>query len=316
MPLVSLALPVHNGENYLAEAIRSILGQSFADFELIITDNASSDGTEAICREFARADSRIRYHRNETNLGAAENFNLGFRLASGELFKWCAHDDLLSPNYVEVCVAALEANTRAVLAHGVQRGIDAEGRENGWLSGDIRNIDGVDSAARRFKLVFTTQGYDVAMFGLMRASALGQTELHRKYYGSDIALLAELALLGPFVSASEAVFYNREHPARSINAADKRARQLWLDAKAQRVHGLEHVSLLGHLVAIAWKHRAAVPFRATVLPLAFWAGSPRQLARYGLELVGLLSPGLQGAARSLGRRLVQSAARLRAERQS
>lgn len=309
MPRVSLALPVHNGENYVADAIASILAQSFRDFELIITDNASNDRTEAICRRFVRDDGRVRYHRNELNLGAAENFNLGVRLASGTLFKWCAHDDRLSDNYLEACVAALAANPDAILAHGRQCGIDANGRETGWTSGDIRDVDGIANPAERFRLVFTTQGFDVAMFGVMRTAVLRQTSLHRKYYGSDIALLAELALLGPFVSVENAIFYNRDHPARSINASDKRERQLWHDAGARRVHGLEHIGLLRHLLAIAYKHRATVPLRATARPLLFWAASYRQLARYGLELIGLASPALQSKMRVSGRRLAQSLGR-------
>lgn len=314
MARISLALPVHNGENYVADAITSILAQSFGDFELIITDNASNDRTEAICREFERADKRVRYFRNERNLGAADNFNRGALLASGEFFKWCAHDDRISPNYLEKCVAALAANPDAVLAHGRQRGIDAKGHEIDWTSGDIRDIDGVSDPAKRFKLVFRTQGFDVAMFGVIRTSALRRTSLHRKYYGSDIALLAELALLGPFVSVDDAIFYNRQHPARSINASDKRARQLWLDTGARRIHGLEHISLLLHLFAIARKHRAAAPLRSTWVPLLLWAASPRQVARYCLEIVGLVSPGLQTRMRNQGQRLVQSLRRLRPQR--
>ena len=88
-PKVSLALPVYNGANYLAEALQSILGQDFRDFELIITDNASEDRTAEICGRFAEADARIRYVRNARNLGAAENYNRGFSLASGTYFKWC-----------------------------------------------------------------------------------------------------------------------------------------------------------------------------------------------------------------------------------
>ncbi len=78
MPAVSIGLPVYNGDNFLAEAIDSILRQTMEDFELIISDNASTDRTEEICREYAAGDSRIRYYRNESNLGAMANYNLVF----------------------------------------------------------------------------------------------------------------------------------------------------------------------------------------------------------------------------------------------
>src|SRR5215467_3755986 len=99
-PRVSLAIPVYNGGRFIAETIRSILNQDYENFELIITDNASTDRTEEICREFSASDRRIKYIRNDHNLGAGPNFNRGFELSSGYYFKWCACDDLLSPNFV------------------------------------------------------------------------------------------------------------------------------------------------------------------------------------------------------------------------
>src|SRR5690349_812781 len=92
-PQVSIGLPVYNGEKYLLNAIGSLLKQDFEDFELVISDNASTDKTEAMCHEFAAKDKRIRYHRNETNIGATGNYNRVFRLSNGEFFRWASHDD-------------------------------------------------------------------------------------------------------------------------------------------------------------------------------------------------------------------------------
>jgi glycosyltransferase involved in cell wall biosynthesis len=127
MPRVSLAMPVYNGENYVAEALDSILAQDFADFELIITDNASTDSTEAICRDYARRDPRIRYHRHPRNLGAAPNYNSGYELATGEYLKWCAHDDRISANYLSECVRLLDADPQVALAFGRTQCIDGAG---------------------------------------------------------------------------------------------------------------------------------------------------------------------------------------------
>src|SRR5690242_490012 len=107
-PEISLALPVYNGERFVADAVLSVLAQDFKNFELIITDNASTDRTEEICRAFAAADPRVRYVRNERNLGAGPNYNLGFALSRGRYFKWSACDDRISESFLSACFAALE----------------------------------------------------------------------------------------------------------------------------------------------------------------------------------------------------------------
>ena len=118
-PRVSIGMPVYNGADHVAKAIQAILSQTFEDFELVISDNASSDGTDQICRRYAALDPRIRYCRNDHNLGAAANYNRVFELARAEYFKWAAHDDLYAPEYLERCVAELDSSAaggRAVLS--------------------------------------------------------------------------------------------------------------------------------------------------------------------------------------------------------
>jgi glycosyltransferase involved in cell wall biosynthesis len=107
-PKVSIGLPVYNGENFIREAIDSILGQIFCDFELIISDNASSDGTEEICRSYAGRDQRVRYYRNEENIGSSGNYTRVFLLAKGKYFKWTAHDDICKPDFIEKCIEVLD----------------------------------------------------------------------------------------------------------------------------------------------------------------------------------------------------------------
>src|SRR6185369_4346332 len=107
-PSVSIGLPVYNGVNYLRQALDSLLAQTFGDWELILSDNGSTDATESICREFAARDGRIRYLREPVNRGATWNFNRVFELSRAPLFRWAAHDDVCSPELLERCVAALE----------------------------------------------------------------------------------------------------------------------------------------------------------------------------------------------------------------
>ena len=106
-PRVSIGLPVYNGERFLVQAIESVLAQTFEDFELIVCDNASTDASGAIAQTYVERDSRVRYFRNASNLGAARNFNRTFELSRGEYFKWLAADDLIAPTYLERCLAAL-----------------------------------------------------------------------------------------------------------------------------------------------------------------------------------------------------------------
>ncbi|TIR43005.1 MAG: glycosyltransferase family 2 protein, partial [Mesorhizobium sp.] len=127
-PRVSLGMPVYNGENFVFEAIQSILKQDFDDFELVITDNASTDRTADICLEFARRDKRVRYVRNARNLGAGANFNRAFELSSGAYFKWCAHDDVLGSGFLMDCVRALDGDSRHVIAYPRLLGIDETGQ--------------------------------------------------------------------------------------------------------------------------------------------------------------------------------------------
>ena len=103
IPQVSIGMPVFNGEKFICEALDSLLAQTFTDFELIISDNASTDGTEAICGEYAAKDSRIRYVRQAENLGPAANFKYVLDVAVGEYFMWAAADDLWAPNFIDKC---------------------------------------------------------------------------------------------------------------------------------------------------------------------------------------------------------------------
>ncbi|MDQ2732794.1 MAG: glycosyltransferase [Armatimonadota bacterium] len=126
-PLVSIGMPVYNGERYLRQVLDNLLGQDYQELELIISDNASTDATQQICMEYQERDGRIRYSRNATNIGIDGNFNRVFELASGEYFMWAAADDLREPCFVSKLTASLEADPGAVLAFGAFDTIDEDG---------------------------------------------------------------------------------------------------------------------------------------------------------------------------------------------
>ena len=127
-PRLSIGLPVYNGEEYLAESLDALLGQTYEDFELVISDNASTDATEDICRRYAALDPRIRYLRLPRNIGATPNHNRVFAESRGELFKWASHDDLYGRDLLRRCVEALDERPDVILAHAGQAVIDGDGR--------------------------------------------------------------------------------------------------------------------------------------------------------------------------------------------
>lgn len=236
-PRVSIGLPVYNGERFLSEVLSNFLGQTFSDLEIVVCDNASTDGTERICREFAQSDARVRYYRNQENLGANPNFNKAFYLSKSPLFKWAAHDDIYDRTYLESCVGILDANPDVVLAHSATSFIDETGTTfpyDNLTSCYVDPYTGVHQRpdhpsignsvhpAERFWQVLARARWGSHMFGLMRREALGQTQLLLNFAGSDRAMLAELALLGRFQSSPDILFKKRfhEHVSWALNQAE------------------------------------------------------------------------------------------------
>ena len=227
---VTIGLPVYNGQNYLAETMESLLAQTCTDFELVISDNASTDRTEAICREYAVRDERIRYYRQEENVGASANYNRVFELARGVYFKWAAHDDLLAPTYLERCVAVLDADPDVVLAYTQAKAIDDQGQVVKVYPGK-HHFSAAAPRERFYEFVLDPHPV-VAVFGLMRRDVLGRTRLIGKYAGSDRPLLSELSLLGKFYEVPEHLFFYRFHEEQSWGGnKSPQAQQAWYDPR-------------------------------------------------------------------------------------
>jgi glycosyltransferase involved in cell wall biosynthesis len=227
-PRVSIGLPVFNGDNYLAQALDSLLAQTYPNFELIISDNASADRTQEICKIYAARDQRIRYYRNEMNLGAARNYNQVFELSSGEYFKWACHDDICAPEFLERCVEVLDREPNVILCYPRTNIID----EHGKLIDRYSDCFSFDSPwpHQRFHSVFTAIRMLNPIAGVIRADMLKRTRLIANYPGSDAVLLAELSLLGEFHEIPEYLFYRRIHPRKST-LASKTSKELayWFD---------------------------------------------------------------------------------------
>lgn len=234
-PRVSIGLAVYNGEDYLAEAIESLLSQTYTDFELVLSDNASTDGTGEICRDFAARDSRVRYVRQALNRGAAWNQSEVMRLARGVYFKLAAHDDLCRPEFLERCVAALDAHPECVLAY-----TDTYEMPKGdtsflihWEDKD-RLDTSLPSPSERFRELIRGDQYGYRIFGLIRTDVLRRTRLFGAYHAADHVLVAQLGLLGPFCHIPEKLFLSRLHPGQSIHLSfEPRRYAEWWGARSR-----------------------------------------------------------------------------------
>ena len=231
-PPVSIGLPVYNGENYLSQAIESLRGQTFGDFELIISDNASVDATEDIAREAAGKDRRIRFYRQEVNAGGPANYNFVLSQArSDDFFLWHAHDDLRAPEFLERSLQVMRESpqTSVVFSSAMSIGQHGEGLTVKPRPADLLS----DRPHRRLRAVITSRHPDIVLFGLMRRHLLERTDKHGSFKGGDRILVAEMALLGEFVEIDEFLFFNRDHPDRYTRMPrDQGMRQqknAWLD---------------------------------------------------------------------------------------
>lgn len=212
-PEISIGMPVYNAEKYLQKAIESILNQTFDNWELIISDNASTDDTGEISRKYAAIDSRIKYFRNEQNMGAARNYSQAFKFSSGKYFKWAAADDYFSQQMFEHCVAVLKENADVVLCYPRTKIIDENDEVIVDYEKDIELVD-PDPVDRFLRLNSLLRECN-AVFGLIRRDVLKNTVLIANYIASDNVLLHQLSLFGKFQLLDNAVFYRREHPHAS-----------------------------------------------------------------------------------------------------
>ena len=233
-PRVSIGMPVFNGADFIRQSVRSIQFQDYDDFELIISDNASTDETEAICRGFADNDTRIRYERNEINIGAAGNYNKVFRAARGEYFKWAAHDDECHPAMLRRCVEFLDESTNSVaMVYPRAELIDEQGQS---VVAGLDRIECRDPRPhRRLAHLLWSLNYCDPVFGLIKSEFLRKTQLIGRFFGADYVLLGELAMLGEIRELDEVLFRLRAHSRRSMKAnPGARARAAWYDPTAAR----------------------------------------------------------------------------------
>lgn len=213
-PQLSIGLPVYNGEKFIQASLDALLNQTFSDFELIISDNASTDNTEEICRNYATKDQRIRYYRNPSNIGCACNFNRVFELSQSKYFKWAAYDDLHAPDFLGQCIQVLEENPNYILCHSHTYFIDQQG--NFLQNYDIKLNTNSEKPQVRFDELLTKH-LCYQMYGVIRQSALKKIPPMGGYGNADGILLLRLAMIGQFYEIPQYLFFARIHPQQSLS---------------------------------------------------------------------------------------------------
>ncbi len=255
-PKLSIGMPVYNGAKFINEALQSLLVQTFEDFELIISDNASSDRTESICREYASRDKRIKYYRQETNRGAVWNFNHVFKLARGKYFKWAAYDDICKPTFFSRCIDVLDKDPSVLWCHTRSGKIDASSKEIlGWKTCQNKELPRNNysslSPHKRFKGVLLGTNWCVDSYAVFRVDALKNTRMFLPYFGAEKVLLGEMSLRGCYKEVPEKLFYQRLHPDAASCLDSSVKQQMYMNTKNTHRFAFTRLKLLfGHVVSV------------------------------------------------------------------
>lgn len=225
-PLVSIGMMVYNAELFVRRSLESLLAQDYENFELIISDNASTDRSGDICQEYLAKDKRVRYQRNPINLGAVENGNRLIDLATGKYFMWAADHDLWDPSFISSCISVLEAKPEVVLVYTEAMLIDVNDEPQGIIPEYI-DTQGL-SALQRYEQLIWNLKYCFMVYGVIRRDVLVQVNRVKKVMGGDILLLSELGLRGPFAQILKPLYFRRENRPLEDPATERTSRRLYL----------------------------------------------------------------------------------------
>lgn len=208
-PLVSVCLPVRNGGERVAEVIRSVLAQDYGELELVISDNASTDATEAVCREFAGGDSRVVYRRHAENIGLLSNFVAAMRISRGVFFRWVGDDDWLPPNSISQSIAPLIEDDGRIIAttRVAYRGEDGETRVDASYDGvRLASSDPIVRFGEILRLLNESRMLIDPLYGLFRRDPVARIP-RRNMLKEDEVFAVKLALAGPWVHVPEVLLH-------------------------------------------------------------------------------------------------------------
>lgn len=274
LPLVTIGMPVYNEGRFIEQSLNSLLAQSYKNCEILISDNASADGTAELCERISRTDERVSYNPSKTNIGAAANFQRVLELASGRYFMWAAGHDLWSENLVSECVAQLEAHPTAAIAFATSNWIDEAGQSLARESG-YSDTCGMGPMARFFTVLW---GNMHPVLGVIRLDYLRRTRGLQRFAAADLVLLSELALMGDFIYAPGASWSRRQN--REMETFGQRMRRYtgkdYGQAPGRLDRWFPHLLLPFRLSRAVWNARIPLLDRVCIL-VALCASLP---ARY------------------------------------
>lgn len=253
-PRISIGVPVYNGAETIGAALEPLLAQTYGDFELVVSDNASTDSTAEVVQSLAHLDKRIRYVRQPINLGVNGNYSFVASVARGEYLKWASCSDWCAPTFLEHCLAALDNDRTAVLAAPRTRLFAVDLATAQDYPDDIQLLD--NRPVDRFIALTRTMRLNNAMNGLIRLAALRRTRLIETYRSADVVMMGHLALLGRFLLLDEPLFYRRMEAATASALQD-----------AESVRRLHYPTMSARALFQHWKRQAGWVKAAASAPL-------------------------------------------------
>lgn len=308
-PLVSIGLPVRNGAATLAAVVDSVLAQTHADIELVISDNASTDGTEEIARQLARDDTRVVYQRHPANIGILNNFMSSARTARGDYVRWIGDHDSLEPGYVARTLERFQEDERRVLVTTQIRYTTPDEPEilnTGYDPSPLASLDPVERFAEVMHLVTSDFSALDPLYGMIRRDAL--VVPRRNVLGEDEVFAARLALAGPWGHVAEPLAHRHRDVRTGVSFP------LWLGVPAWHWHvrSLRQAHEVSYWVARSsldpaqrrrvrvellhmYARRKANRMRRAVVKLRAAAGSARVNSATELAQLPAADPGSQPA---------------------
>ncbi len=258
-------MPAYMAGKWVTPCLESILAQTMPDFEVVISDNASTDDTYAICQSFAARDARIRVLRQPSNIGIAGNHNFTLREARAPYFCWLSANDIYDPHFLERCLAVLDASPDVVLvAPRASNFIDTPG--DGKLDAESFLPDVADPSRRLYAVMSSTRATRVFR-GVYRRSALDAKGPLRPMFGNDHLLVVELSTIGRIVQIPGPLYYERiSAGARTASVPLRRRAQYYEPGGGVSSMLFHRMRILGRFWGIAWRHASPGWRRLAVIP--------------------------------------------------
>ncbi|KKU82102.1 MAG: Glycosyltransferase [Parcubacteria group bacterium GW2011_GWA1_47_8] len=274
MAKVFIGMLAYNGERFIGEAIESLLAQSFPDFTLFISDDASTDGTQKICEKYAKKDPRVIYHRQQKNIGMFPNFKFVLDKAQGEYFMWASHDDIWEKDFIKVCVENME-NKKVSAAMTVIANVDSYGRSVRELT-EMTKLSGRPGIRHVSEYILQPEilGKGNLMYSLFKMDVIKKVwEIYpqRMEWGSDY--IFSLALISHFsIFVDEKTLFKKRlggHSSKGLTKDDRldRVKRIVISDPRNHIFPFGRFSkyLNGHMEALQ-----GTPYRPLVALLLFF----------------------------------------------